>query len=188
MNSVELQGGKQCYLILEELGEVEAAILDNQAKLDACDVLCYAYDSSDADSFAHIVDLPKRHASLQDVPAVYVALKADKDKAVQRTVVQPDEFTRDHDTAAPLHVSVTWSSISELFVHVRTSVSKNNNDGLLIDVVARGDGYDSLTGVLETRSRSPGPYGVLPGRRSCSVCGCRHGGLLEKDTRSLRCG
>ena len=43
VNSVELQGGKQCYLILEELGELEPAILENQAKLDACDLICYTY-------------------------------------------------------------------------------------------------------------------------------------------------
>ncbi|KAK4889596.1 ERMES complex Ca(2+)-binding regulatory GTPase gem1, partial [Elasticomyces elasticus] len=59
VNSVELQGGKQCYLILAELGELEPAILENQAKLDACDLLCYTYDSSDPDSFQHIVELRK---------------------------------------------------------------------------------------------------------------------------------
>ena len=76
VNSVELQGGKQCYLIvgsniqanhnftsltsafqIEELGELESAILENEAKLNSCDVVCYTYDSSDPDSFAHIVDL-----------------------------------------------------------------------------------------------------------------------------------
>lgn len=36
---------------------MEPAILENQAKLNACDVVCYTYDSSDPDSFAHIVDL-----------------------------------------------------------------------------------------------------------------------------------
>jgi hypothetical protein len=42
---------------LEELGELEPAILENQAKLDTCDILCYTYDSSDPDSFSHIVEL-----------------------------------------------------------------------------------------------------------------------------------
>jgi mitochondrial Rho GTPase 1 len=57
VNSVELPGGKQCYLIMEELGELESAILENQAKLDACDLICYTYDSSDPDSFSHILEL-----------------------------------------------------------------------------------------------------------------------------------
>jgi len=57
VNSVELQGGKQCYLILEELGELEPAILENTAKLSECDVVCYAYDSSNPDSFAHVAEL-----------------------------------------------------------------------------------------------------------------------------------
>jgi Ras family protein T1 len=67
VNSVELQGGKQCYLILEELGELEPAILENEAKLNSCDVVCYTYDSSDPDSFARIADLRVRLPYLQSL-------------------------------------------------------------------------------------------------------------------------
>ncbi|SPQ23195.1 9ea03727-db25-4e73-bdcf-dff09cbd4180 [Thermothielavioides terrestris] len=116
VNSVELPGGKQCYLILEELGELEPAILENQAKLDACDLICYAYDSSEPDSFSHIVDLRKRYPQLDELPAIYTALKADRDKTTQRSELQPDAYTAALNMAAPLHVSVTWNSISELFV------------------------------------------------------------------------
>lgn len=118
VNNIELQGGKQCYLILEELGELEPAILENQAKLDACDLLCFAYDSSDPDSFAHIMELRDRCPKLDDMPTVYVALKADQDKAMQRVDVQPDEYAAALNMSAPLHVSVRWSSIQELFVHL----------------------------------------------------------------------
>ncbi|KAF2196180.1 mitochondrial Rho GTPase [Delitschia confertaspora ATCC 74209] len=118
VNSVEQKGGKQCYLILEELGELEPAILENQAKLDACDLLCYTYDSSEPDSFAYIVELRKKYPQLDGLPAVYTALKADQDKAMQRCDQQPDEYTGALNMAAPLHVSATWSSISELFVHL----------------------------------------------------------------------
>ncbi|CAK7267648.1 ERMES complex Ca(2+)-binding regulatory GTPase gem1 [Sporothrix epigloea] len=117
VNSVELEGGKQCYLILEELGELEPAVLENQARLDACDLLCFAYDSSDPDSFGHIVDLRSRNGHLLDeLPAVYVALKADHDKTTQRSEQQPDTYTAALRMSAPLHVSATWESISELFV------------------------------------------------------------------------
>lgn len=116
VNSVELHGGKQCYLILEELGELEPAILDNQAKLDACDLICYAYDSSEPDSFSHIVELRKRFPQLDELPAIYTALKADRDKTTQRSELQPDAYTSAINMNAPLHVSVTWNSISELFV------------------------------------------------------------------------
>ena len=116
VNSVELHGGKQCYLILEELGELEPAILENQAKLDACDLICYAYDSSEPDSFSHIVDLRRRYPQLDELPAVYTALKADRDKTTQRSELQPDTYTAAINMNAPLHVSVTWNSISELFV------------------------------------------------------------------------
>jgi mitochondrial Rho GTPase 1 len=116
VNSVELQGGKQCYLILEELGELEPAILENSAKLDACDLIAYTYDSSDPDSFSHIVGLRQRYPQLDELPSVYVALKADLDKTTQRSETQPDQYTAALMMNAPLHVSVTWNSISELFV------------------------------------------------------------------------
>ncbi|KAK0743330.1 EF hand associated-domain-containing protein [Schizothecium vesticola] len=116
VNSVELHGGKQCYLILEELGEQEPAVLENQAKLDACDLICYAYDSSDPASFSHIVELRKRYPQLDELPAIYTALKADRDKTTQRSELQPDAYTSAINMNAPLHVSVTWNSISELFV------------------------------------------------------------------------
>lgn len=116
VNSVELQGGKQCYLILEELGELEPAILENPAKLDACDLICYSYDSSDPDSFSHIVDLRNRYPHLDELPSIYTALKADRDKTTQRCELQPDQYTSILMMGTPVHVSVTWNSIGELFV------------------------------------------------------------------------
>jgi len=121
VNSVELRGGKQCYLILQELGEVESAILENSAKLERCDLLCYTYDSSDPESFAYIVGLRERYPALPALPGVFVALKADEDKAMQRGDVQPDEYTEAAKIAGPLHTSVQWDTISELFVHVSSS-------------------------------------------------------------------
>ncbi|KAK0617197.1 EF hand associated-domain-containing protein [Immersiella caudata] len=115
VNSVELHGGKQCYLILEELGELEPAILENQAKLDACDLICYTYDSSEPDSFSHIVELRKRYPQLDELPAIYTALKADRDKTTQRSELQPDTYTSAINMNPPMHVSITWN-ISELFV------------------------------------------------------------------------
>lgn len=118
VNSVELQGGKQCYMILEELGELEGAVLENEARLESTDLICYTYDSSDADSFEHILDLRNKYKHLHDLPAIYTALKADQDKAIQRSEIQPDQYTNSMSMSAPLHVSVTWSSISELFISV----------------------------------------------------------------------
>lgn len=135
VNSVELPGGKQVYMIFEELGELEPAVLENQAKLDACDLICYAYDSSDPDSFSHIVDMRKKHAHLDDLPSIYTALKADKDKTTQRSELQPDQYTSSLNMSTPLHVSVTWNSITELFVTLAeaatnpsTAFPKNEED------------------------------------------------------------
>ncbi|KAK2744069.1 ERMES complex Ca(2+)-binding regulatory GTPase gem1 [Onygenales sp. PD_40] len=120
VNTVELPGGKQCYLILDELGELEPALLENQAKLlDQCDVMAYTYDSSDPDSFAYIPALREKYPHLEELPSVFVALKADLDRTTQRAELQPDEYTsRLNMPGPPLHVSVTWSSIQELFVHI----------------------------------------------------------------------
>ncbi|KAF4959356.1 hypothetical protein FGADI_1800 [Fusarium gaditjirri] len=136
VNSVELPGGKQVYLILEELGELEPAILDNPVKLDACDLICYAYDSSDPDSFSHIVDLRNKYTHLDELPSIYTALKADKDKTNQRCELQPDQYTASLNMSLPLHVSVTWGSISELFVgfadaatNPSTAFPRSNEEG-----------------------------------------------------------
>ncbi|OBA19659.1 mitochondrial Rho GTPase [Metschnikowia bicuspidata var. bicuspidata NRRL YB-4993] len=120
VKDIELRGGKQCYLILEELGELEPAILENQKRLDQCDVICYTYDSSDPELFQYIVNLRKKHASiLNDIPSVFAALKADLDKQQQRSDVQPENYIRNLFLGSPLHISSSWPmSIHELFIQL----------------------------------------------------------------------
>lgn len=119
VNSVELKGGKQVYLILEELGELEPAILDNDSRLQQCDVLCMAYDSSDPESFHYLTELMAKHPLTRKVPTVIVALKADLDRQQQRCDIQPEEFTQSLYLPLPLHVSSAWSSsLAELFVQL----------------------------------------------------------------------
>lgn len=120
VKDIELPGGKQCYLILEELGELEPAILENQKRLDQCDVICYTYDSSDPELFQYIVNLRNKHANvLNDIPSVFAALKADLDKQQQRSDVQPENYIRDLFLGSPLHISSSWPmSIHELFIQL----------------------------------------------------------------------
>lgn len=117
---IELRGGKQCYLILEELGELESAILENKSRLDQCDVICYTYDSSDPDSFQYLIDLRKKYADkLDEIPCVFAALKADLDKQQQRADMQPENYTRDVFLNSPLHISSNWAtSLNELFIQI----------------------------------------------------------------------
>lgn len=125
VNSVEVHGGKQCYLILEELGQLEPAVLENQSRLDECDVICYTYDSSDPDSFQYLASLRNNYPYLDALPAVYVALKADLDRQQQRCEQQPDVYTRNIGMAAPLHVSEKWpTSLNELFVQLAEAAQK----------------------------------------------------------------
>ena len=122
VNTVELPGGRQCYLILNELGEAESATLDNKSKiLDQCDVIVYTYDSSDPDSFAYVPSIRAKYPHLEELPSVYVALKADLDRTTQRAEFQPDEYcatVQRMPQGPPIHTSVTWPSIQELFVTI----------------------------------------------------------------------
>lgn len=119
-NTVELPGGKQVYLILSEPGSSAApSILDNSTKiLDQCDVIVYTYDSSDPDSFAYIPQIRASYPHLEQLPSAYIALKADLDRTTQNCPEQPDEYTARMPQGAPMHTSVTWDSIGEVFVKV----------------------------------------------------------------------
>lgn len=125
VNTVELPGGRQCYLILKELGESEAAGLENRAKLlDQCDIIVYTYDSSDPDSFSYVPAARQKYPHLEDLPSIYVALKADLDKTTQRSENQPDEYVTQIQRmpqGPPIHTSVTWPHIQELFVAISES-------------------------------------------------------------------
>lgn len=120
IKDIELRGGKQCYLILEELGELESAILENQKRLDQCDVICYTYDSSDPELFQYLVDLREKYQKiLDDVPCVFAALKADLDKQQQRSDIQPENYTRDLSLSPPSHVSSSWTaSLHEFLIQL----------------------------------------------------------------------
>ncbi|KAL9603833.1 MAG: hypothetical protein Q9219_000942 [cf. Caloplaca sp. 3 TL-2023] len=118
VNTVELPGGKQVTLLLSELGDHESSILANPSALERCDALIYAYDSSDAESFCHIPHLREKYPVLDDLPALFVALKADRDRVTQNCEVQPEEFTHQLGMPKPLHVSVIWGGVQELFVKV----------------------------------------------------------------------
>lgn len=137
VKDIELRGGKQCYLILEELGELEPAILENKSRLDQCDIICYVYDSSDPESFQYLVDLRKKHGSkLNEIPSVFVALKADLDKQQQRSDVQPENYTRDLFLNSPLHVSLNWNtSLHELFIQLVDAANNpaTNTPGLKLE-------------------------------------------------------
>ncbi|AET39819.1 ERMES complex Ca(2+)-binding regulatory GTPase GEM1 Ecym_5018 [Eremothecium cymbalariae DBVPG len=132
VNSLELKGGKQYYLILQELGEQEPAILENHNKLKECDVLCLTYDSSDPESFSCLVDLIHKYPHLKRLPMVFIALKADLDKQQQRCHIQPDDFTEELLLEHPLHTSCIWpSSLNELFIkltEVALEPAKNTPD------------------------------------------------------------
>lgn len=119
VNSLELKGGKQYYLILQEFGEIQDSVIENDQKLNECDVLCFTYDSSDPESFSYLVETFNRYQHIKNIPVIIVALKADLDKQQQRSTVQPDEFCEKLYISHPLHVSATWlSSLNELFIKI----------------------------------------------------------------------
>lgn len=125
---IELRGGKQCYLILEELGELESAILENPRRLEQCDVICFTYDSSDPDSFQYLIDIRQKYQErIGEIPCVFAALKADLDKQQQRADQQPENYTRDLYLDSPLHILSNWAtSLNELFIQLVDAATTPN--------------------------------------------------------------
>lgn len=114
VNSIEMPGGKQCYLILQK-----AETINDAAELEKCDVVCLTYDSADPESFSHVVQLRNKFPELDELPLVFAALKADLDRQQQRCDEQPDEYTANLFITAPMHVSAEWpSSLNALFVQL----------------------------------------------------------------------
>lgn len=119
VNSLELKGGKQYYLILQEFTGTNGELILNKEKLKTCDVLCLTYDSSDPDSFSYILELFNRYEDIKRLPIIIVGLKADLDKQQQRCYTQPDDFCEKMFLNHPLHISSKWlSSLNELFIKI----------------------------------------------------------------------
>lgn len=119
VNSVELPGGRQCHVILEELGAMEGPVLANADRLAACDVICYTYDLLDPELFQSLVEVRRDYPKLDELPLVFVGLKADLDRQQQRLDLQPDGYTRELHLPPPLHVLLEWpGSVAELMVRV----------------------------------------------------------------------
>ncbi|KAJ3287568.1 ERMES complex Ca(2+)-binding regulatory GTPase gem1 [Rhizoclosmatium sp. JEL0117] len=82
VNSLEI-GGAEKYLVMQEFGaNYETEVLQNKKKLEACDVICFVYDSGDVNSFAHVANLRSRY-DLRHIPCVFVATKSDQDLVPQ---------------------------------------------------------------------------------------------------------
>lgn len=57
VNSVEMKGAEK-YLVMQEVESSQVAeILSSKKKLEQCDLLCFVYDTSDANSFEYIYSL-----------------------------------------------------------------------------------------------------------------------------------
>ena len=102
VNSVEMEGGAEKYLVMQEFGSsYEASTLRNSKKLDLADVivlvcewhisfnslqflttLLTSDDCSDANSFTYLSNIRQQY-NLDSVPCVFVATKSDLDLAQQ---------------------------------------------------------------------------------------------------------
>ncbi|KAJ3277074.1 ERMES complex Ca(2+)-binding regulatory GTPase gem1 [Terramyces sp. JEL0728] len=84
---------------MQEFGpNLEAEILQNKKKLDACDLICMVYDSGDANSFAYLA-----------------SIRSDLDLVAQRYPMQPDTYCRDLGLAVPMSVSMKTGVTADLF-------------------------------------------------------------------------
>lgn len=114
-NSLELDDGKQYYLILQEFGQTEEEVLSNEKKWEQCDVVCLTYDSSDPESFSYILQAIQKYKHLLKIPCIVVALKADLDTQDQRCITQPNDFCDSLNLDNPLRISAFWPSMTQLF-------------------------------------------------------------------------
>lgn len=115
------------------------------------------YGGISAASLRVLTGAQNRHPQLDELPAVYAALKADLDKTTQRAEIQPDVYTRELGMSAPLHVSAAWAPISELFVTVcPESINDNNDVPIFI--------FQSDPGILRLRKLHCHQAPLLPGQ------------------------
>ncbi|KAG0799728.1 hypothetical protein G6F22_002940 [Rhizopus arrhizus] len=123
VNSVEMKGAEK-YLVMQEVEPNQVSeILSSKKKLDQCDLLCFVYDTSDANSFGYVAALREKYKT-DHIPTVLVATKCELDLVTQRYEVQPDIYCRNLDLAVPLSVSVKENQMADLY-HILTAVAMN---------------------------------------------------------------
>ncbi|RKP24474.1 hypothetical protein SYNPS1DRAFT_23446 [Syncephalis pseudoplumigaleata] len=85
VNTVEVKGSER-YLVLQEVGSnFQEELLRDKRRLEMCDLLCFVYDRSDANSFEYRFDVP------------------------------PDVYCRQLGLAPPLSVSVMTQPTTDIF-------------------------------------------------------------------------
>ncbi|KAI8855269.1 P-loop containing nucleoside triphosphate hydrolase protein [Chytridium lagenaria] len=114
VNSVQI-GGSEKYLVMQEFGpKYDIEVLQNKRRLEACDCLCFVYDSGDVNSFAYVANLRNRF-DIDNIPSIFVASKSDQDLVPQRYEVQPDAYCRNLGLMVPVSVSMKDRVIADLF-------------------------------------------------------------------------
>ncbi|KAJ3315081.1 ERMES complex Ca(2+)-binding regulatory GTPase gem1, partial [Blyttiomyces sp. JEL0837] len=114
VNSVEI-GGAEKYMVLQEFGPTyDVEILQNRKRLEACDVICFVYDSGDVNSFAYVANLRSRY-DIGNIPCIFIATKSDQDLVPQRYEIQPDAYCRQAGLLVPVSVSVRDHVLADVF-------------------------------------------------------------------------
>ncbi|KAI9137023.1 EF hand associated-domain-containing protein [Paraphysoderma sedebokerense] len=147
VNSVEIKGVEK-YLVMQEFGsKYESEILTSKKRLEACDLICFVYDSSDPNSFAYIANLIKQYDPTH-LPCVFVATKSDLDLVQQRYETPPDIFCRNLGLDKPIHICVKSGITADLY-NVLTAVAMNPASAIPRSKDSKKSG-PSLTKVLAT--------------------------------------
>ncbi|KAI9207509.1 P-loop containing nucleoside triphosphate hydrolase protein [Polychytrium aggregatum] len=114
VNSVEI-GGDEKYLVMQEFGsKYDSEVLQNRKKLDACDFLCFIYDSSDVNSFAYVAGIRSKF-QVDHLPCIFVATKSDCDLVPQRYEIQPDVYCRNLKLPVPISVSLKHGMTADIY-------------------------------------------------------------------------
>jgi Ras family protein T1 len=100
---------------MQEYGpNLDAEVLQNKKRIDACDLICMVYDSADANSFSYVASLVEKY-KIGHIPIVYIATKSDLDLVAQRHHIQPDLYCRSIGLPVPTSVSMKTTVTADLF-------------------------------------------------------------------------
>lgn len=105
INSVESRGEEK-YLVLEEVDVSDCKrVLTDKELMKQVDVLCFAYDVNDPNSFGFLTKLRSRF-DLDKYPVVYMAMKTDLEEVYQSFDPQPANYIQSLGLAPALQVSM----------------------------------------------------------------------------------
>uniref|UniRef100_A0A914GU30 Miro domain-containing protein n=1 Tax=Globodera rostochiensis TaxID=31243 RepID=A0A914GU30_GLORO len=104
INSVLVRSESK-HLLLQEIDVDSRSDLLSSQEINAADVVCLLYDSTDPNSFAYCAELYLRNFHRMKLPCLFVTTKFDQYEVEQDFAYQPTEFCNMHQLPKPYYFS-----------------------------------------------------------------------------------